>query len=272
MEHSFYINQTEREIIIRNYSPQTRKSYLACLREFFNFVGRDISSPDVEIIKDFLKQKHLKNYAPETVNLYLNAIKFFYRDVMKCFCKIDIKFARRPLKLPVVLAKNDILKVIDSITNLKHRLMISLAYGAGLRVSEVVKIKVKDLNISEKIIYVIQAKGNKDRITILPEKLISPLIDFVAGRDKNDFLFESERGGRLTTRTAQKIFSNALLKSGVFADATFHSLRHSFATHLLENGTDIRYIQTLLGHQNLRTTQRYTQVSASSIRNIKSPL
>jgi site-specific recombinase XerD len=272
MDYSFHLNQTEREIIIRNYSPKTKKAYLACLREFFNFIGGDVSSLDAEIVKDFLEQKHLKNYAPETVNLYLNAIKFFYRDVMKCFCKIDIKFARRPLKLPVVLAKNDILKVIDSITNLKHRLMISLAYGAGLRVSEVVKIKVKDLNFTEKILYVRQAKGNKDRITILPEKLIFDLSNFVIRKDKNDFLFESERGGRLTTRTAQKIFSNALSKAGIFCDATFHSLRHSFATHLLENGTDIRYIQTLLGHQNIRTTQRYTQVSVSSIQNIKSPL
>ena len=150
--------------------------------------------------------------------------------------------------------------------------MISLAYGAGLRVSEVVKIRVKDLNFLEKIIYVRQAKGNKDRITVLPEKLLPDLKDFAFKKNKDDFLFESERGGLLTTRTAQKIFSSALLKAGISADATFHSLRHSFATHLLENGTDIRYIQALLGHRSIRTTQRYTQVSASGIRNIKSPL
>lgn len=272
MDFSFHINQTERELIIRNYSPRTIKSYLACLRDFFGFIGEEVSSPNIEIIKDFLKKKYLKNYAPETVNLYLNAIKFFYRYVIKCFCGIDIKFARRPIRLPVVLSRGDVLKMISSIKNLKHRLMISLAYGAGLRVSEVVRIKVKDLNFSEIILYVRQAKGNKDRITVLPEKLISDLSNFVIGKDKNDFLFESERGGRLTARTAQKIFSNALSRAGVFCDATFHSLRHSFATHLLENGTDIRYIQTLLGHQNIRTTQRYTQVSALSIRNIKSPL
>lgn len=272
MNFSFYLNKTERELIIRNYSPKTKKSYLACLREFFNFTSGNISAPDIEIIKDFLKQKHLKNYAPETVNLYLNAIKFFYKNVIKCSCEIDVRFSRRPLRFPVVLARDDVLKIISSIKNLKHQLMISLAYGAGLRVSEVVKIRVKDLNFLEKIIYVRQAKGSKDRITVLPEKLLSDLKDFGFFKKKDDFLFESERGGRLTTRTAQKIFSNALLKAGISADATFHSLRHSFATHLLENGTDIRYIQALLGHRNIRTTQRYTQVSVSSIRNIKSPL
>lgn len=272
MDFSFYLNKTERELIIRNYSPKTKKSYLACLREFFNFMSGNISAPNIEIIKDFLEQKHLKNYAPETVNLYLNAIKFFYRNVIKCFCEIDVKFSRRSLRLPVVLAKGDVLKIISSIKNLKHQLMISLAYGAGLRVSEVVKIRVKDLNFLEKIIYVRQAKGNKDRITVLPEKLLPDLKDFAFKKNKDDFLFESERGGLLTTRTAQKIFSSALLKAGISADATFHSLRHSFATHLLENGTDIRYIQALLGHRSIRTTQRYTQVSASGIRNIKSPL
>jgi len=272
MDKFFYLNQTERELVIRNYSPKTKKSYLACLRGFFDFAEVDFSVPNIDTIKNFLMRKHLQNYAPETVNLYLNAIKFFYRDVIKTYCKIDIKFAPRANKLPIVLSRNDISKILASIKNIKHRLLISLAYGSGLRVSEVVNLKIKDLNFSEKIIYVRQAKGNKDRITLLPEKLEKDLSNFVAGKGFDSFLFESERGGRLTTRTAQKIFENALARSGVFCDATFHSLRHSFATHLLSNGTDIRFIQTLLGHQNIRTTQRYTQVSASNIQNIKSPL
>ena len=117
-----------------------------------------------------------------------------------------------------------------------------------------------------------EAKGKKDRITIFPERIENDIQNLIAGKNSDDYLFESERGGRLTERTAQKIFENALKKSGIQKDATFHSLRHSFATHLLENGVDVRYVQVLLGHQNIRTTQIYTKVTNPAIKNIKSPL
>jgi site-specific recombinase XerD len=149
---------------------------------------------------------------------------------------------------------------------------LSLAYGSGLRVSEVVALKVQDLDFEELTVLLKQAKGQKDRISVMPQGLIDDLKNLVAGKEKGDFVFASERGGKLTTRTAQKVFENALWLSGIKKDATFHSLRHSFATHLLENGTDVRYVQELLGHQNIRTTQRYTQVTNPKLKNIKSPL
>lgn len=191
---------------------------------------------------------------------------------MKIPQKINLKFAKRSKKLPIVLSREEINKIIEVLPNKKHKLLISLAYGAGLRVSEVINLKVKDINPEELTIHLKDAKGKKDRITIFPEKIKFDIINIMDGKDKNNFIFESERGGKLTERTAQKVFENALKKSGIQKDATFHSLRHSFATHLLENGVDIRYVQELLGHQNIRTTQLYTRVTNPSIKKIKSPL
>ena len=158
------------------------------------------------------------------------------------------------------------------IKNPKHKLILALAYGAGLRVSEIINLRVRDIDLQELTIHPKQAKGKKDRITLLAEGLRPAIKNLTAGKNANDFVFSSERGGRLTTRTAQKIFEKALKKAKIKKKATFHSLRHSFATHLLENGVDIRYVQELLGHQNIRTTQRYTQVTNPKLKNIKSPL
>ena len=191
---------------------------------------------------------------------------------MKIPEKINLKFAKRSKKLPIVLSREEIRNIIDSIRNLKHKLIISLAYGAGLRISEVVNLKVKDVNLEELTIHLKNAKGKKDRITIFPEKIRSNLKSLIIGKKSDDYLFESERGGKLTERTAQKVFENALRRAGIKKDATFHSLRHSFATHLLENGVDIRYVQELLGDRNIRTTQVYTQVTNPKLKNIKSPL
>jgi site-specific recombinase XerD len=171
-----------------------------------------------------------------------------------------------------VLSKSEIEKIINSIDNKKHRLLISLSYGAGFRVSEAINLKIKDINLDELTIHIKDAKGNKDRITVFPEKLKSSLHELTDFRNNNDYVFASERGGKLTERSAQKIFENALKKSGVQKDAPFHSLRHSFATHLLENGVDVRYVQELLGHQNIRTTQLYTKVTNPNLKKIKSPL
>lgn len=260
------------ELRLRRYSPSTIKNYVACLDEYFSLRHCDYKNPDVEHIRRFLLQKEEKGYSSQTINLYLNAIKFYYYKVAKSFKKIDIHFAKRSKKLPVVLSQNEIQKLIQSISNSKHRLLISLAYGAGLRISESIKIKVKDIDLDNKFLHIKQAKGKKDRITLLPDKLSQEIKLIIVQKDKNDYLVESERGGALTSRTAARIFENALRKSGIKKDATFHSLRHSFATHLLENGTDVRYVQELLGHANIRTTQIYTQVTNLSLKKIKSPL
>ncbi len=267
-----YLEQTRQELRLRNYSFKTIKSYLGCLREYFDFKKLNLEKIDEEKIKQFLLNKQDKNYSPQTINLYLNAIKFFYREVLKIPQKINLKFAKRTKKLPIVLSRQEIKNIIDSIKNPKHKLIISLAYGAGLRISEVINLKIKDVNLEELTIHLKNAKGKKDRITIFSEKIRSNLENLITGKKSDDYLFESERGGKLTERTAQKVFENALREAGIKKDATFHSLRHSFATHLLENGVDVRYVQELLGHQNIRTTQIYTQVTNPKLKNIKSPL
>jgi len=266
------LEKTERELKIRNYSSKTVKSYLYALREYFIFKKRSIENLDIDNIKDFLLYKQKRGASVQTRNLFLNAIKFFYRDVIKSRQKVDIRSAKKPKRLPIVLSKDEIDKILKATKNKKYKILLSLAYGAGLRVSEIVSLKLKDVDFDGLTLHVKQAKGKKDRITVFPEKLKINIQNLMAVKQQNDYVFESERGGKLTTRTAQKAFENSLKKAGLKKEATFHSLRHSFATHLLENGVDVRYIQELLGHQNIRTTQRYTQVTNPKLKNIKSPL
>lgn len=266
------LDKTEKELRIRNYSPKTIKSYLYGLREYFSYKSGDFTDLDQEDIRNFLLHCEIRHISPQSRNLFLNAIKFYYRTVLRSNEKIDIQSAKKPKSLPIVLSRSEVGRILESPKNAKHKLLLSLAYGSGLRVSEVVSLKVQDLDFEELTIHIKQAKGQKDRISVMPESLINSLRNLVAGKLGNDLVFESERGGKLTTRTAQKVFENALKDSDVKKDATFHSLRHSFATHLLENGTDIRYVQALLGHSNIRTTQVYTQVTNPKLKNIKSPL
>jgi len=266
-----YLIQTKNELKLRNYSIKTIKSYLLCLKEYFSFIEKNFEKLNVGQIREFLLKKQEKGYAPQTINLYLNAIKFFYREIIKSPQKIDIKFAKTTKRLPVVLSRKEIKKIIESIENKKHKLLISLSYGSGLRISEIISLKVKDINLEELTIHIKQAKGKRDRITIFPKILKKDIGILIALKDMNDYIFENHQNSKLSTRSAQKIFENSLKKSNIKKQATFHSLRHSFATHLLENGTDVRYVQELLGHQNIRTTQIYTKVTNPSLKNIKSP-
>lgn len=266
-----YLIKTKRELLLRNYSPKTIKAYLMCIEFYFKYKKINLEKLEEENIKDFLFLLKERNKSPQTINLYLNSIKFFYQEIIKNYQKINLKFAKRNKNLPIVLSREEIKRIIENTKNNKHKLMIILSYSSGLRVSEIVNLKVKDLNLDEFTIHLKRAKGMKDRITIFPEKILNEIKNLIAGKNLNDYVFESERGGKLTTATAQKVFIKSLQRSKINKTATFHSLRHSFATHLLENGTDIRYVQELLGHSNIRTTQIYTHVMNPMIKKIKSP-
>ncbi|MDA3840595.1 MAG: tyrosine-type recombinase/integrase [Patescibacteria group bacterium] len=266
------LDKIENELKLRNYSEQTIKSYLSSLKDYFIYIKTVSNLPDISLIKKYLLEKKDKGLSPQTINLYLNSIKYFYRDICKSNKKIDIKFAKRSLKIPVVLSRKEIQLIIESCSNEKHKLLLGLSYGAGLRISETLNLKLKDVSIDELVIHIKDAKGKKDRITIIPESLIPHLSKQCSEKENNDYVFESSRGGRLTQRSAQKVFEKYLKVSSINKPATFHSLRHSFATHLLENGVDIRYVQELLGHANIRTTQIYTKVTNPILKNIKSPL
>jgi integrase/recombinase XerD len=266
------LGKIQNELKLRNFSPKTIDSYISSLKLYFLFIKNVSHKPDIDLIKKYLLNMHDRGLSSQTVNLHLNAIKYFYREVAKSEIKIDIKFSKRSNKIPVVLSRDEIKKIIAQITNKKHRLIVSLSYGAGLRVSEIINLKAKDIDLDELTIHLKEAKGKKDRITIFPENLKNELKEFLDEKNGNSYIFQSERGGKLTERSAQKIFENGLKNAGIKKEATFHSLRHSFATHLLENGVDVRYVQELLGHANIRTTQIYTKVTNPSLKKIKSPL
>jgi len=272
MSMDVYLKKMEDELRLRKYSPKTIKSYTGCVAEYLRAKGNNFEKVDIDFIKKFILSKIGKGRSSQTTNQALQAINFFCWNVLNYQGKIEVHFAKTSSKSPVVLSRGEIQLILGEILNQKHNLMIALAYAAGLRVSEVTNLKIGDLNLAELTIHIKGAKGNKDRITILPEKLTPQLARIIAGRNLNDFVFGSERGGKLTERTAQKVFEKALKKAGIQKDATFHCLRHSFATHLLENGVDVRYVQELLGHANIRTTQIYTKVTNPMLRNIKSPL
>lgn len=266
------LEKTERVLQLRNYSPKTRKAYFLYIKDYITFSkARGIKNKQ-KAIEEFLLDKHNRKQSPQTINLALNAVKFLYGQVLKDPRKINLKFAKRSKKLPIVLPRAGIEKIINATGNAKYRLMIALGYACGLRVSEVVNLKVGDLDIDELVVHIKGGKGKKDRISILPEKLQDELRNLVAGKKRDELVFDSNRGGKLTTTSLQKMFRKSLSKTDIKKPATFHSLRHSFATHLLENGVDVRYVQELLGHQNIRTTQIYTQVTNPKLKNIRSPL
>ena len=261
-----------REMRLRNYSPRTIKAYTRIMVELFMFYKippRDLSFEQVKI---FIYHKVELGLSSQSISVAINALNFLYKNLYKRDDFERISHPKRPKKIPVVLRRDEIDEIIDKINNRKHKLMIGLAYGAGLRVSEVVRLRVRDVDCKNLTITIRQGKGKKDRISILSRALAGDLNWIMDGRVGEQFIFESARGGKLTSATAQKVFYKALKAAGIKKKASFHSLRHSFATHLLEQGVDTRYVQVLLGHANIRTTQLYTQVTNPALKNIVSPL
>lgn len=267
-----YIQNTAKELMARGYSKNTIRAYCSALGAFFQCSGEDCIARGDAAIRPFIARLIEKGAAAQTVNLHANAIKFLYRHVVRSSIHIEIPAVRRPARLPVVLSRDEIERLIAQPKNPKHRLLLAVAYGSGLRVSEVIRLRVKDVDCGGRMLAIRQSKGNKDRITVVSPKCISELSCLMMGKSGDALIFESERGGMLSSRAAQKIFERALRQAGILKDASFHSLRHSFATHVLENGVDIRYVQELLGHRNIRTTERYTHVTNPALRNIASPL
>jgi len=178
---------------------------------------------------------------------------------------------RKPDKLPAVLSKQEICKLIKVTGNIKHKTILSLIYSAGLRLSELIHLKIADINSENMRIHIRSGKGKKDRHVMLSEKVLSLLHEYYKEYQPKEYIFEGQNGGTYSPKSVQSILKSSLKKSGIKKNATVHTLRHSFATHLLDDGTDIRYIQELLGHKRLETTQIYTRVSSYSINKIKSP-
>ena len=214
-----------------------------------------------------------KGSATSTLNQAINAVKFYYGSMLKKKFVYEVKRPRKDRKLPTVLSKEDVTKIINSVDNLKHKALLMLVYSAGLRVGEVVRLNPEDIDSDRMLIHIKGAKGRKDRYTMLSEIALAVIREYRSQYKPEKWLFEGARAGRyLSTRTVEKILEHACKKAAIRKDVSVHTLRHSFATHLLEGGTDLRYIQELLGHKDSKTTEIYTHVSTKSIGKIKSPL
>jgi len=262
------IKKLRRELEIRNFSQKTVKSYVYFVNRFIEYAKNSEMSEDV--VKEYvLHLIKIKRQNPSTVSANISAIGFFFANVLGK--NITLKHPKRNKPIPEVLSLKEIKSMIDATENIKHRLVIKLLYGCGLRVSELVNLRKDDLNVNEGLIHIRLSKGRKDRFVKIPDSLKDGLVNY-SKLSNGEILFASNRGGKLTTATIQKIVKNSARKAGINKNVHPHTLRHSFATHLLEQGIDLRIIQKLLGHSDIRTTQIYLSVSNQTIRNVKSPL
>jgi len=256
----------KRELEIRNFSRQTIKGYIYSVEKFLEFSKKKGANEDT--VKNYIQQ-NLQKKNPSSVRKDLFAIKFFFDKILNQ--KLNLPNPKKNSSLPEILTLQEMKKLIESTNNVKHKLVIKLLYGCGLRVSEIVNLKNENLNFDEDLIHIKLAKGKKDRFVKIPCSVKKDLKNY-SELNEDKILFPSNRGGKLTKNTIQKIVQNSAKKAGVKKRVYPHLLRHSFATHLLEQGTDLRIIQKLLGHSDIKTTQIYTQISQASIKNIKSPL
>jgi site-specific recombinase XerD len=265
----------EKELKLRGYSQKTRKAYLHHIERYINYFAKCPKELDENLIKQYMlylidEEKVSRSYH----NQAISAIKFLYDSVLKT-PKVVGSFPRprKERKLPVILSREDVIRLIQSVDNVKHKVILMLTYSAGLRVSEVVRLRVEDIHSKRGMIHIRSSKGRKDRYTILSNTGLEVLKEYWNKYRPKNWLFPgAKESNHITTRTVEKILETARQKAGIPKHITVHTLRHSFATHLLESGTDLRYIQELLGHKSSKTTEIYTHVSEKDIARIRSPL
>jgi len=257
------------------YSPKTIEAYKQLFEEYINYYPAkkidDITEPEIVAYVRYLVQE--RGISSSYQNQAINAIKFYYEKVKggaRKFYQLE-----RPLKeqkLPTVLSVEEVQEMIRATTNLKHKTIIMLCYSAGLRLSELLNLRPTDVDSDRMQLSIKGGKGKKDRYTLLSEKLLPLLREYYKAYKPQEYLFEGPDGGHYSERSIQTVVKDALQKASIKKKATVHTLRHSFATHLLENGTDLRYIQSLLGHSSSKTTEIYTHVTSKALSGIKSPL
>lgn len=270
------LQQLTQSLTLKGYSPNTIGTYRI---EFAQLLSLLKEKPVESLTTDRLKKYFTYclttlKLSENTLHSRINAVKFYFEQVLKREKFFyDIPRPQRPLILPKVISEEKILKGLLSLENLKHRALLFTAYSAGLRVSEVVKLKITDIDSDRMQIRVVAAKGKKDRMVTLAKATLQLLREYVRTYKPKEYLFEGQhRDAPYSTRSAQSVFNQVFKKMKLPPSVSFHSLRHSYATHLLENGTDIRYIQELLGHNDIKTTLRYTHVSKKELGKIESPI
>ncbi|MFQ5453148.1 MAG: site-specific tyrosine recombinase/integron integrase [Candidatus Zixiibacteriota bacterium] len=275
MRKSQLLQIVQQKLTIRNYSKQTIASYLSALGRFADWlITRSKTDVNNQVIEEYLFYiKNGKHRSRSALRQTIAALKIMYIHVLKQPVPeaLDVRI-RREKHHPTVLSEVEIIRLLNTPQNLKHRVVLMTLYSTGLRLSELLNLRVNDLDFDRNIITVKQGKGKKDRQTILAEGLKTILRSYLERYQPRDFLFEGQAGGRYSSSSVQAVMARAVRRAGIKKHATVHTLRHSFATHLVEHGTDIRFIQELLGHKRLETTQIYTQISRAALQKVKSPL
>jgi len=269
MEKEEFLKNLETEIKISKLSPYTLRNYLNFNKQLLEHSQKQPEQIQQQDIKNFLADK-MSDKASISNILFLSSIRFAYSNNFGTDPTSGIKRPKKETKIPVVLTKQEILDLIEAADTFKTKLILQLLYSSGLRVSEVVNIQPKDLDFEENIGWVRKGKGKKDRMFILSKKLAAKLKKFLEKNSSWEFIFSKHKP--LTTRNIQKLVQKASFKAGINKEVHPHTLRHTYATHLLEDGVDIRMIQKLLGHASISTTTIYTHVSSAELKKIKSPL
>jgi integrase/recombinase XerD len=271
-----FYEKVKEELRLRNYSHKTVKSYISCLRSFVKYIQphhpRNISNDEIRKYLLYLSEE--KKWQASTINQMFNALRFLYVELYKMPFIIDsIPRPKKDKKLPDILSQDDVLKIFSCVDNLKHKTILMLIYSAGLRVGESVRLKISDIDSKRKMIHLRGAKGKKDRFTLLSDTILEVLREYYTKYRPKEYLFEGQGERKhLSERSVQAVFNRAVKAAGINKPISVHGLRHSFATHLLESGVDLRYIQELLGHSSSKTTEIYTHVSKKSLGNIINPL
>ena len=259
---------------IRNMSPNTQYIYISAVARFSAYHRRSPDKLGLEDIRDYHLHLVSRNLKPTTINPIMGALRFFYGKTLGQKDIVDeIPYARRADSLPAVLSREEVERLLKTVRNLKMRTAFITIYAAGLRVSELVALTSRDIDSTRMVIAVRHGKGGKDRYVMLSEQLLGILRDYWKRTKPTHWLFPGPDPLQpVTTRSLQRVFHDAAEAAGLDKNVTVHTLRHSFATHLLEQKVDIRVIQGLLGHRNINSTTRYTRVAVDTIRKIQSPL
>ncbi len=267
----------EQKLILQRYSPSSIRNYKSAVKSFLEVAEKKFSHPseldEVSIEKYVLWKVQRHKIGSSQQRMIVASIDKFYASIYNK--KLNIKHlypARKSYSLPNYLTINEVKSLTNSLENIKHRCIIKLLYGSGLRLSELLHLKVTDIDSESMVIHIKKSKGNKDRVVMLSKALLEELRIYFIKYKPVDFLFEGQSGGMYSPKSVQVIVKNAASKAGIKKKVTPHTLRHSFATHLLEAGTDIRFIQQLLGHSSIKTTEIYTHIADVTKSKIKSPL
>jgi len=265
----------QRKLEIARYSTNTIDTYLNATKLFFQHYPKknpkDISAADIEAYQHELATT--RKVSNSYLNQVVNALRYYYKDVLGDAYRVNfIERPRGERKLPKVLSEQEVAAILKTPTNLKHRCILMLIYSAGLRLGELIALERTDIIPERKKVLIRGGKGGKDRVSLLSTKVLSQLDQYMDTYRPKRYLFEGQSGEQYSAAIVQKVFKDAKAKAGITAPASVHTLRHSFATHLLEKGTDLRYIQALLGHSSSKTTEIYTHVSTKALGNIRSPM